>query len=322
MKNIGCPTWGDVHPVPRNALIQTLHVWSAVYDCGPDVFAGRKHVHVQVADTPNALFWDFDCLMHQAQLGVRSGLVRADVWIKRLGDQWKYFSLLAKLSNVWREHCRGVFLAWVRIHGPILALKHGKAAMCKCIAGRWGSVYSVQQRFLDAGQAQIVPVLAEALKSRTMFPELAIADADKGQEAIVMDGVKVCDGRGPGELVGDGADTKIDQLKVYSAKMGRWSREALGGARSCLFWILLEIMHISQGPLQQLLAFIQKPIPSRNIPSQGNHLAQLVCGKGEEMWHEYNKLLLETQWPTLLDKASICHSQAHSRAMAYRRIVS
>jgi len=49
------------------------------------------------------MFWSVDCLMHQSQLIMKSGLTLCDVILHAAGFEYKYFSSLAKIVNIWRE---------------------------------------------------------------------------------------------------------------------------------------------------------------------------------------------------------------------------
>ena len=281
-------------------------MFMAAYDCGPDVSARRKLIHNEIAPLSNALFIDVDCLMHQTQLAVRSGLLRAGVWIKRLGDSWKYFAMLANVTNVWRGHCKHVILSWLKLFGPIAAMNHGKKQIVKCIAGRWGSVHHVQRRHLAAGEHQIAPVLTDALQRRTHEHPRALTDTEDRDDDAVIDGVRIHTG-GP---TSEDAVVKVDQLQTYSIKMGRWSREATAGVRSCLLWVIMEVMHIAQGPLHHMLTFMEKHIPEDDVATHGDRFAQLVCGRGEAIWREYGLYMQGTDWSKLLDMAPVSHSQA------------
>jgi hypothetical protein len=63
----------------------------------------KRVSQAEVASHDHIQYWSIDCIMHQVQLCVHSGLLIADNTLKAIGKPYKYFGSLAKLTNTWRE---------------------------------------------------------------------------------------------------------------------------------------------------------------------------------------------------------------------------
>jgi hypothetical protein len=100
-------------------------------------------------DMATTLFVSSDCQMHCNQLTVKGTLPPADRALKLMGRDWKYFSSLAKIMNVWRSQYWKIFRTSHRWLGPNAALDHFKKLPQRCIAGRWRSILGAEMRLLD-----------------------------------------------------------------------------------------------------------------------------------------------------------------------------
>ena len=93
-----------------------------------------------------------------------------DTAFKSMEANWTHFSSLAKLGHVWRANNRSVFNAAAHhkelkdVLGAEWAIKHARATVPACIAGRWGNVTVVENRFLDAGVENLRLVLSVVLQ--------------------------------------------------------------------------------------------------------------------------------------------------------------
>ena len=83
------------------------------------------------------MFVDVKCFHHQCHLGVKNGCGFIDKALAANGIQWKYFSSIAKVSNVWRANMRPIFRVWKTVLGDASALKNAKRAVGRCLSGRW-----------------------------------------------------------------------------------------------------------------------------------------------------------------------------------------
>ena len=60
--------------------------------------------------------------------------------MKELGFNGKYWSAIAMVFNIWREHARAIFSIWKLRWGNEAAVTHSGTMPPKCISGRWGAV--------------------------------------------------------------------------------------------------------------------------------------------------------------------------------------
>lgn len=77
--------------------------------------------------------------------------------------------------------------------------------------------------------------------------------------------------------------------------MGRWRRDTEQVVNDGLFWIIIQISHLSHKPLDHMLHFLQSATPSSN-----NHCSQLVCGKALSILRSWSVQLNAFSWQCLL----------------------
>lgn len=87
-------------------------------DRGSDQQKFERIAAAVLSKNPRVLFISFSCLVHSAQLIVKTGLLVIDSWMKRhLGpdgsdeagsDAPKYFPTIAKISLTWRDRAKAM----------------------------------------------------------------------------------------------------------------------------------------------------------------------------------------------------------------------
>ena len=123
-----------------------LHIFLNAGDDGPDQRGTRNAIHTEFAtrkDLSNQLFFSVLCLKHQFHLAVRSQLKLCDVFAKKLGAPWKYFSSVATISHVWRAHLGRLRQTWWSQHSGEPGIGKNPATFKTpplAIAGRWASI--------------------------------------------------------------------------------------------------------------------------------------------------------------------------------------
>ena len=150
--------------------------------------------------------------------------------------QYGFFSTLAKVVNLWRDHARPIMLLWERMFTTHLAMKHAASLPSRCVAGRWGSIQKAEGRVDDAGKHMLTPVFETLLNKKAMMR------VDAG-EAI--------ESPGPDEL-------RVEEQRAFAEQTSRWARESLVSLRDCLFWAVLKVMRACHGPYTHHLACLQK----------------------------------------------------------------
>ena len=166
LRSVGCPSWRPVLEEPNAGVIE---IFAYTSDRGSDQAKVRKVMNVEVLQSPSRLFVDSDCMMHASQLSFRSTLSALDTWLADSGRSWRFFSSLAKLSNLWRERARAVFKAGRELFGIDWATDHVRVMVPACISGRWGSVAAVEDYFLKADLDRVRAILRAVSAARQRY---------------------------------------------------------------------------------------------------------------------------------------------------------
>ena len=93
-------------------------------------------------------------------------------------------------------------------------------------------------------------------------------------------------------------DPEVDEdEETYQEKHGRWLRETLQALNGNAFWLCVSIAHTSRQPVIHFEHWLQSK-PERLM-------VELVCGKADMIWDEWNQMLWDLEmWPHLLDPSS------------------
>lgn len=146
LQSLGVRSWLDDSVVsPPGGTLKRVFVFMATTDQGSDQAKFKRTVAFEVAHHKHIQFWSVDCLMHQVQLTVRSGLTICDRIMKNSGSKFKYFGSLAKLVNTWRESHKAIFSQWGKNWGDESSLEFAWRLPPRCLAGRWGSVVVAEE---------------------------------------------------------------------------------------------------------------------------------------------------------------------------------
>ena len=282
LESLGCPTWRQ--PPRQNPM--HVDVWLCTSDQGPDQIKARQIIRAEVAahGKPNVMFWEWGCTMHNAQLIIRDSLDVIDEFLKAAEVPWRYFSLIAKTVNVWRDNGKKLFDEWLRQWGPESAMLHAYIVPHRCLAGRWHHVVATERRFLKFGRDIFVPVFREVLVRRKPGggnSEDALLDADAGVDEL-----------------------RVESQAAYRAKLGRWAREAVAGLSCDLFWQVLDIATRVHGVADHIMNFIHDVPSMDSVDMEGRHVSRLACGKAVAFLEQYAELLggdafnrFEELWP-------------------------
>lgn len=123
-------------------------------DRGSDQVYQQKLVRVCLHSLPSTIDMHFYCQLHNGHIIDHNLMTMIDDKVRSSSSkprEWKYFNALAKFSTCWREKPRQWFLGWKTMHGLSSAIQYARAAMPKCLSGRWGSRRAVQKRLIQLG---------------------------------------------------------------------------------------------------------------------------------------------------------------------------
>ena len=78
-----------------------------------------------------------------------------------------------------------------------------------------------------------------------------------------------------------------DAVAQYSNMMSRWKRDVLTTMGDTIFWRLVWVNRHIRAPLQHMTHFLKKELSEDEVKTHGRHLAQLVSGKAENIFREF-----------------------------------
>ena len=169
----------------------------------------------------------------------------------------------------------------------------------RCLVGRWGSVYGMETKLIEAGNRLIVPVFKHVFAKLANEPERA-AEGD------------------------DGADPRAAAQAEYRCTRGRWVREVLDVQNRELFWVVVCVQHRAKAGPQHLFAYLQ------NNSGKGC-VGKLVRGDALRILRDWDTYFCEEALAGLLrDASDTIASEAnafatlsglHAAAGFHRRIV-
>lgn len=87
-------------------------------------------------------------------------------------------------------------------------------------------------------------------------------------------------------------DPYEEQQDEYRRKMGRWRQQVWSTVQQPVFWLVVDISARSRAPLDHHHNFMR----ARYGPSEGGHVAQLVCGKSQEIGAEFSDMFANDRW--------------------------
>ena len=269
-------------------------------DGGPDQSYCKKLMSAISMPHPYVLFIPLVCVKHNLHLGVKSGLLLVDEFLKAQGKTFKYFGSMAKLSNCCRERSQYMFKAFVDVHDSGAALRHGSKVFPTCVSGRWGSITAAEEVVMRMGTTPakrlkyFLPVLKQTLGIEDdPEPKGKGRGRGKGRQGRGRGGR----GRGRGRAAA-GAQAQadenalvnydaldeiaIEETKAYTLKVGRWRREVVDAFSDMSMWCIMDIAHSARKPLDHALFFSQS--------EDSTYTLDLVLGKAIEIALEFKAM--------------------------------
>jgi hypothetical protein len=95
--------------------------------------------------------------------------------------------------------------------------------------------------------------------------------------------------------------TRLEEIKAYKKRLGRWTREVLAVVKDILFWTVLALMDVCNTPYKHLMAFLQTSLSDDTLNARGGHLQQMACGKAEQICSEFDSAILGSDWQKLIN---------------------
>jgi hypothetical protein len=309
LAGLGAPTWTNAAEVdfeegdlsgPKN-----VRLFLYTSDGGPDEQKFKKLLLAMTSESLHVLVFPGACLMHCCQLWVRSGLKLVDDLLrKKLNSRLRYFALLSKISQVWRDRASDVFYEFSEQCGAAAAMAHAKSMCPRAIAGRWQSSYAVEVRLHSIGPRWFVPVFNEVLKGVTKKR---------------ADGTPAPDKPLP---VADELDPNAETAAEHRARMGRWRSDVSKGINDKLFW-MVNLVHTGiSHTTEHFMRFIAVKYSEAELQSEGNCFCRLVSGRSESFLNEFAKPLCNPNDGIFLGLVSEPAIQMDSPHDVYRGLIS
>ncbi|CAE7386592.1 unnamed protein product [Symbiodinium natans] len=253
-----------------------------------------------VEDVDRIVYIPSDCYLHIFHAAVRGGLELVDELIaeafssETLRGFDRYYSSIAKLTNLWREKASAMMTAWQDVHdGQGEASEDtrllGQRYPLSVSSGRWGSVEGAEEFLLERGRPLVEPVMLRVLS------KFMKADTDTAADAVDAENVDAA-AADPASAeaapaAGDGGDSGLvkesdgmDDVASYKIKLTKWCTGTLRAVTSCVFWCLLFLCRTLRSPLRHFMLFVQKE--SRG----GECMFKLITSKLGQITREFQTL--------------------------------
>lgn len=273
-------------PLPGQAPL--LRIFCEVSDGGSDQMKCRRIIKCEIAAEPTTLFLDINCMMHNMQLDYKVGLLLIDEWLLANAKDFTYFGTVAKVALLWRDSCRRVFVVWKVMFGSVSAVRHALRLVPRAVAGRWGSLSTVEEHFVAAGRGNLVPVLNAVLTSKK---DIAAAVREDANAAALA----------PGDV----DEIAVEEVHAYKTKMGRWRKQALAGINDSAFWIVLLIARQVHCFADHFLSFLKKRRSPETLDKHGECISELVCGRADSFALEAETILDHDWTACIIDAGDI-----------------
>jgi hypothetical protein len=284
LQGLGCPTWKNFR-IGGPGCTQPLRMFFYTSDEGPDQEMFKNIAGTEIVDFSSVLFVGCRCWMHVIQLILRGGLELVDRWLSALGHKWKYYSALAKMTNVWREMGRAFYVAFLKTFGASVANECCLRIPPRCIAGRWSSVFATEQYYLTCTPARL-KLLVRRVLNPSAAPEapdpLAPPIADGGSDMVA--------------LVKSVEDPAIEAQDALRKMMGRWRREVAQVSNCSTFYSVMKIHHRVSAVVEHFMAFLSAVVPASVVVVKGGKVCQLITGRCEAFLSEYAAILRDSVW--------------------------
>ena len=151
MRQVGCPTWVQRAQELQREIFEAserVSVYVFVLDNGGDNQLATRLIRKEVSARDRIMMITVWCFVHQYQLVVKRLLadLNAWTWPDRHWGETSYTTGVSAISNAWRSsgnHCK-IVACGARLYGPVVAQRYLSKIPGRVLAGRWGSIDSVE----------------------------------------------------------------------------------------------------------------------------------------------------------------------------------
>lgn len=138
LKALGCPVWSSGKDQHESTASTVCRLYLCSRDGGSDQILCSKMSKIELKDAPCDIFMETHCHEHLFHLSTGSGLVVVNRFFARWngGDKISYYSGLAKIIHVWRQHAKLIYFLWAVRFGSTSANACARAMPPTCNAAR------------------------------------------------------------------------------------------------------------------------------------------------------------------------------------------
>ena len=169
LRSVSCPHPNAIVPSSPSSsdLPCVFRTYACTSDGGSDQLKYKRLIARCFQDDDSTFVLQVYCLMHAQQLVVADGLKIIDNFCADNGGGWYFFSTLAKLVYLWRDHANEFDEIW-RV---TLKCEPSRKLIAKCIAGRWGSIIKTLHDIRDRGVRSVARVFSIMLQTPSTHVE-------------------------------------------------------------------------------------------------------------------------------------------------------
>ena len=261
-------------------------------DNGSDQVGMRSLLSALHEKSLDVLVFGFPCYSHQQSLASCRVMGTVDCISKDWHWSQTYFSIVAKVANVFRCYCFDIHRAAKKIGGAGSAIHEITKKKCKkCIATRWDYEFQVEQYLLEFQGMELRDTIREATKRSVD------RDARETAKASVASANKPVD------------EDQINDTAAFIERRSKWVRESVKGVSNPDFLTLMRISYEAKKPWHHLLCFIQKANingekenghravkpPQVDPCFAKTHLSRLVTGKAKTVADEFHSAIFDAE---------------------------
>ena len=90
-------------------------------------------------------------------------------------------------------------------------------------------------------------------------------------------------------------DVQVDEIQAFKLKMTKWVKASHVAVKTHEFWTMMRICHSAKKPLDHCLHALEAKPTYDDVRCGRTVLSKLVCGKGEEIFTEFENVLRDTE---------------------------
>ena len=181
MNNLKPMCSAGIYFLPRQPSLSlaNIFIYIDVSDRGSDQSARKRRLaqHIKSLNSPNILYFQGDCFLHNYHHAVRGGLELIDDMLgsffskSTLDGFERYFSCLSSVCSTWRLLAEEMMSNWDKLnqHDSLDILRQGRRYPYAVITGRWGCVEQAEIFLLERGRLRVSKTMLATLSKHMRY---------------------------------------------------------------------------------------------------------------------------------------------------------